>query len=92
MSRRTRLKPFPKERFSINHHFSYGASTSHFPKSYSMVGKDIKFPDSVVPLQLGNKFIFVGSIDEYFETVKSCGIDFSTITEASVSIRGAKYQ
>ena len=74
MSRRTRSKPYPKERFSINHHFSYGESTSHFPRSYSAVGRDIKFPTSVVPLQLKEKFIFVGSIDDYFDTMKQSDV------------------
>lgn len=92
MSRRTRLKPYPKERFSINHHFSYGESTSHFPKSYSAVGKDIKFPTSVVPLQMGEKFIFVGNIDEYFETMKTADVKMEQIKLASVSISGDKFQ
>ena len=41
---------------------------------------------------MGEKLVFVGSIDEFFETMHHSDIDLSTVKQASISIKGFKYQ
>ena len=38
------------------------------------------------------KFIFVGSVDDYFETMREADVKKEEIKLASVSIRGDKFQ
>ena len=54
-----RLKPH--QGFSLAHHSEYAASSTHFPKAYSYIGKDITFPERPY-YQLNNrKLTFVGT-------------------------------
>jgi len=63
MSRRTRIKfNRSRESFVLAHHSDYASTTTYFPKAYSLLGNDIKFPKSVLPLLLKNKIHYVGKI------------------------------
>ncbi len=67
MSRRTRIKRGrPAERFTLAHHSEYSSTTTYFPRAYSLIGNDITFPISILPLHSGNKITYAGTASNFF--------------------------
>ena len=68
MSRRTRIKLRKnQDHFGLgtSHHGEYASSTSYFPKSYSALGREIRFPSTAVPFLSDGKITFYGTLEGF---------------------------
>jgi hypothetical protein len=90
MSRRTRIKmgSRSKEKFTLAHHSEYASTTTYFPRAYSLLGHDITFPISVLPLHTAGKITYAGTIEDFFPKLEATAFVEEEVRLASISLSG----